>query len=646
MSHAVVLPDKNFSEWLNAVRTYMDAFDRVAVVRSPAGNDLNRYRNVTAVQAPKVWFDDDALKHIQRAYPSVVRIDVIHATTPAALQGELQQRIKDKDRFGEKRNNPRHIYDRFVLEWMTDARPTSIVRPFSSMSDRNPDTHEGFDIQTYDGAAITAAAAGRVTRVVKENDGLNYGPYVQISSQHDGESYVVTYAGLEVISVALNQDVKTGQEIGKAAGDAVKIVVQNPPNGLTGYKLPNVVDPILMIYWQGLRVRPTVAALRLRDDPGTQGKIIGTVSNTDLLETQELHGRTLAKLGVDGQWLRIRRAGTNNAYAAAWFLEARGFNDPAEAIPGVNVPGMNIDPDHPRGSPDPALLKGMGWVRLKYNVSLNPNFPEGDSRRYGNTDVNFTFNRYLPILRKYEQAGIKVILIFTHQTFGEGQGYVWPQMHSGLWKSLTTKFADIVERSVTKLNDTGLVYAYQIWNEQDTKPQDARASVPIPPEDYAHLLTESIRAIRRVNRTVKIITGGHVLGPEEGANYARVTLNNMPPNVRPDGIAMHPYGRGPAGNPFSVFGTISHAITVYSRVMPGKPIWITEWGILDRQGDNSIEGQVSQYARGFLTDIKNGFPGQVATATWYAWADGMDNGYGVVRRDGAVRQNVLSALAT
>ena len=104
ISHALVLPDENFEAWLAVARPYAQAFERVAIVRSPAGNNLNRYRNVTAVQAPRVWFEGDALRHIRRVYPMVVRVDVIPAQTPTELNTILQARISAGDRYGEQQN--------------------------------------------------------------------------------------------------------------------------------------------------------------------------------------------------------------------------------------------------------------------------------------------------------------------------------------------------------------------------------------------------------------------------------------------------------------------------------------------------------------------------------------------------------------
>lgn len=640
ISHALVLPDENFNDWLAAARPYMSAFERVGVVRSPAGNDLNRFRNVTAIQAPGVWIGNAALNHIRRAYPMVVRVDVITVQSPGELTSVLQRRINNNDRYGEQNNSPKHIFDRFVIDWPTDARPTRITRPYADSSSQSEDTHEGFDIATFAGSKIMAGVTGRVSAVLTTNDALGYGAYVQITSTVEGEKYIVTFAGLRDIKVRLGENVVPDDQIAEAAGTAVKVVVQNPPNGTDEFQLPNVVNPVLMIYWQGLRVRPTDDGLFIRSRPNTdsQENIIGQANQSDLLEPQEVHGRTLAKVGRQGQWLRLRRAGVREAYAAAWFLEVLGLDDPVAAISGTAVPGMNLDLDNRNGTPNPNVIQNLGWVRLLFNVSLNPNFPEGDDRRYGNTDVNATFNRYKDVLARYAQAGIKVVLVFTHQTFGEGQGFVWPRMDSIAWRNdFTPRYVETVRQCVQLLSPTGHVYAYQIWNEQDTEKDNARAAVPLEAADYGYILGKTIQAIRTVDRNTTIITGGHVTGPENAVAYAHTTFANMPAGVRPDGVAFHPYGRGAAESIFSRFGTISAAMDVYRKALPGKPVWLTEWGILDRQGDDGIAEEATRYATGFLNELERNFPGQVACAIWYAWADGMDNGYGLVRENGTRR---------
>lgn len=653
MSHAIVLPNDNFDAWLNATKAYTQAFEKVAVIRSPAGNDLNRYHTITAVNSPKTWFDDKPLDHIRRAYPLVVRVDIIEAKTPADLQTILAVRIANKDRYGEKSNVPPHIFERFTLAYPTKHRPARITRRFSTSTDANPDTYEGVDINTEAGADILCAASGKVVKVVTNNDSLNYGAYVQIATTVEGVTYTTTYAGLKDIKVQNNADVKVGDVIGKASGDALKLVVQSSAGGFSEFKLPNVVDPTLFIYWSNLRLRPT-GSLRVRDKPNTDGKILATLTTSDLVETVEPHGRVLAKVGVPNQWIRLRRAGTEEAYSSAEYLRAVSLDDEGAGgvivldpiLRGTKITGVNLDLDNPAGNPDPAQLAGLGWVRLKFNVSRNPNFPPHDeARAFGNQDVNFTFNRYLPYLQACQRAGVKVILILGHQTYGEGGGFTWESLNDERWKTFfTPNFINIVKQTAQIFKDKNLVHAYQIWNEQDTLPEHIRSAIPIKPEIYGYLLSESIKAIRAIDTKTLIITGGLVTGAGNGLNYINTAFRNMPSNIRPDGIGFHAYGNGPVGNPFTIHGDLVTAVNHLRQALPTKPIWITEWGVLGKQGDDSIAPSVGQYVTAFYNEIKNKLAGKVACAVWYAYGDGMDDGYGLINFNKQKRQPLFDAF--
>jgi hypothetical protein len=70
--------------------------------------------------------------------------------------------------------------------------------------------------------------------------------------------------------------------------------------------------------------------------------------------------------------------------------------------------------------------------------------------------------------------------------------------------------------------------------------------------------------------------------------------------------------------------------------MPGAPILITEWGVLDFPGDPAA--QVADYAIGFISRLKTLYSGKVAAAIWYAWADSMHNGYGLVNTSDQPKQ--------
>lgn len=627
VSHAIVLPDENFFDWLAVLRPYRQHFENVVVVRSPRGNDLNRYRNVTAVATPRTWYKDDPLLHIRRIYPSVVRVDVIQATAPAHLAAELNYRIQDDDRFGEMRNNPPHIFDRFILEWATTHRPMRITRRFRDKPGE-PDDHIGMDVLTEAGADVIAAAPGTVTRIWTSDhpDAVDLGRYVQVTTKHYDLTYIVTYGHMKLIDVAVGRQVKSGDVLGTAAGDAITVAVQQPPHGMTNFRLPNLVDPMRLVYVEGLRVRPVDTGLRVRKLPNSSGEIITRIHPWNRVEPRESQGVTLSKVGVPGEWLRLRTPDGRDGYSAAWFLETyiAGMD---RLFDGANPVGVNLDLRHPLGAPDPARLGGLGWLRIPYNVSNG----------VGSQDINAAYDRYAPQLERYARAGYKIMLTLTHQTYGEGMMEWWPwsDMTDEKWQQFTAYFSEFAGRIADQFNGSGLVHCWQIWNEQDA-PMGAVASVPMRPVNYAMMLTRTLQSIRAVDSTVAVITGGHTGGPETGATFASSVIDMLPSTIRPDGIAFHPYGRGPHPDiNFAQFGHIDESIYAYSRIMPDKPIWITEWGVLDQP--QAHPNDVANYAMNFISFIKARYTGHVAALIWYAWAEGMHNGYGLVDRQGNPR---------
>lgn len=616
ISHALVLPDQAFNDWYRAAETYLRTFERVVVVRSPAGNDLNRYRDITAVQTPGVWINNDAVAHIRRAYPNVVRIDVIRANTPDALRTALNERASRNDRYAEWLNDG-HINDRFILRWPSEAQPARIVKAFN-LDLGGGRRNEGVDVFTVPGGDLRAAVDGVVSLVQRQpNAALGYGQYVQITTRFNNQDYVVTYTHLQDIAVSVGQRVKVTDLIGKAAGAFSRLVVQ-APGGSAGYVLPNVVNPTNMIYWDTLRLRPTVDGLRVREKPGMDFRAIGQVYVLDTLESLELPGRTLQKLGESNSWLKVRTPSRMEGYVAAWFLQTI----PPDQLTG-NLNGMNLDLRHPRGAPAADRMKGLGWLRLPYKSTRSQGFPS----------LNDAHNFYQPRLESYARAGFKTMVILTHQTYGEGAGYFWPSMYAedrAKWREFVPQFAETCRQIAARYAGRNLVHAYQIWNEQDTPFAFAQAAVPIQPEDYAYMLTECIKAIRTADQQVKIITGGHMSGPVTGANYARATIAAMPAGIRPDGIACHSYGRGAPDSPerFRHFGLVDEDINRYGAIMRSVPIWITEYGVLDHPEIPASE--VAEYGVSFVRYLRTNFSRRVASAMWYAWADGMHNGYGLV----------------
>src|SRR5262249_5195312 len=159
---------------------------------------------------------------------------------------------------------------------------------------------------------------------------------------------------------------------------------------------------------------------------GTDFAILGKLNPFDRSETLEPHGRTLVKVGKEGEWIKLRSPQAIEGFVAAQFLVA----DESTGVSALNMTGINLDLLHPLGKPAPERLKGVGWVRFPYSVSMGR----------GSTDLDAAYSFYAPYIDRYSKAGLKIILILTHQTYGEGQGYVWPNMDTGKWRDLTGKF--------------------------------------------------------------------------------------------------------------------------------------------------------------------------------------------------------------
>lgn len=626
-SHAFVLPEDNFFDWYRALRPYLDQFERVAIIRGSGGNDLNPYRSVSAINLPNMWIRNDPKLHIRRIYPSVVLIDVVNVQSPDALRLLMQRRIANSDRFG-KLENTGHIHERFVMSWATNYRPYNIVRPFTTQPTGSASDILGLEIEARAGAKVLAAVTGTVSKqwTGEQSDHLRLGKYIQVVTKHNNEQYTITYAGLSNINVPLHVKVNEGDEIGRVDNDRFLVIVQST-NGKSGYRMPNIVDPNPLVYIDGLRVRPTGSGLRVRNIPSENGTVLGSLQPHNYVIAREPHGRVLAKTGVEGKWLNIRMPDGRTGYTAAWFLEATEFKRFALDI---NPVGVNLDINHRLGTPNPLRLGEMGWLRFGYNVSNDT----------GSEDINAAYNRYAPIIERYVQAGYHICFTTSHQTYGEGKGFpVWRDMTDANWRALIDRFADLMGRIAQQWAGTGLVSSWQIWNEQDA-PLDAVASVPMSAENYGRMLDKLIPAIKTADSSVYVISGGLTSGPLLGADYIRTAINSTPQGQRLDGIAFHPYGRGTNINSiYAGFGHIDESIRAFSAIFPNKPLWITEWGVLDRPNDNPTD--ISNYAINVINHLKARYPGRIASLIWYAWAQGMHNGYGLVDQENRPRQPLM-----
>lgn len=648
--HALVLPEAEKEAWLNATKRYQRAFTHLAIVHGVREHNLNRYRDVSTIAAAG-WMAGNPHRHIALVYPNVVRVDLIPAHSPTELQANLDARAANDDRFGALLNEDGHLRERFSLDWPSDANPARILRGFYAGPEEEL-RHIGIDISAAAGSVVRAAAAGSVTHISRQEDGLGFGAYAQIACPHDGHIYTLTYTHLSEINVNPGETLDIGQVIGRAAGERFTLICQDERENPEGFVLPHARDPAPLLHWRDLNIRTSGVWLRLRAAAGLEHPQVDSIRPGETVSTLETHGDTLMKLGVEDAWLHVANESGTEGYAAARYLEARRprpqpneDNHNGRQPPRANLTGINLDIHNPRGRPNPERLGQIGWVRLKYNVSFDP-----QRRSYGNRDLQAAYERHFPVFERYARAGAKLILIFTHQLYGEGANYYWPDMatHSSSttarWKAFIPHFAEMAGRAAAQFASSGIISAYQVWNEQDTFPAHARAAVPIPAYDYAQLFADSYRAIRAQDSRAHIITGGHITGAGHGSLYARKTRDALPPDIRPDGLAFHAYGLGIGRehSPYCIWGKLSDAIDAFDRVYGDLPLYITEWGVLDRQYFEETEA-VTTYARQFMS-VVDANRARIATACWYGWGHGMDNGYGLVNFGGHPNQPLYEYL--
>jgi hypothetical protein len=333
-----------------------------------------------------------------------------------------------------------------------------------------------------------------------------------------------------------------------------------------------------------------------------------------------LDGAILSRFAVGSRFDQIGKLVKANGYV--WAPHSRGFSAVRE-VDGIQFAvvskvesregGVHLDPRNidVNGKPPVQALGQILWLRINYDVSFE----------HGDRDINAAFQLYEPICRPYLEAGKRIIFILSHETFGEnteGQPVVRPQ-----------EFANFVATIVNQWRAWNHQLVWEIWNEPDLgfedehfDPNGQHASVPLTPSAFANLLGLTIRSIRAVDPNSVLISGGLMAGKP---NYLRDTIRLLPEDVRLDGIAIHPYGQDPERDPrFGPHGNLVGLMRAYRMHAQGIPLYITEWGVLN-QPSAPVE-DVAKYAQRFLAASSE----LAECAIWFAWADKIHNGYGLV----------------
>lgn len=114
--------------------------------------------------------------------------------------------------------------------------------------------HEGIDIDCYDDTTaktvpVRAAHDGLVEKVVTIYSGTGYGRYVILSHDWQGETYKTWYCHMASCSVVVGQVMRAGDQVGIGGNSGTTAIhlhfnLQHMGHGLSGYYVPDVVDPL------------------------------------------------------------------------------------------------------------------------------------------------------------------------------------------------------------------------------------------------------------------------------------------------------------------------------------------------------------------------------------------------------------------
>jgi hypothetical protein len=112
-----------------------------------------------------------------------------------------------------------------------------------------------------------------------------------------------------------------------------------------------------------VRVQPSLdpPGLRLRAQATTSSDTLATEAPGTLLTVLETEASARPKIGVYGQWIRVRDAASREGYVAAWYVEAASATSPTPSP----QPPVSPAPAAPSAQ---ALVDAINAERLKKNI--------------------------------------------------------------------------------------------------------------------------------------------------------------------------------------------------------------------------------------------------------------------------------------
>ena len=324
------------------------------------------------------------------------------------------------------------------------------------------------------------------------------------------------------------------------------------------------------------------------------------------------------------------RDSNGSPFGGTRWLQIRVIGDigkpPATPTEGAQF-GMNVN-IQPGGHPlDEDRLAGLGWVRFVFWASRLKKTPAQAYQDY-----------YKNIIQRYANKGIRSLIILHQDTYWGNAPW-----DNGGWEAYAKQFGEQCGQVAAACSEFGDMVAYQVYNEQDSGP-DNTSAIGFAARDYALVLDNASKAIRANHPGAKVIFGGLMDAPHVGVKYVQDTQNALGGRLPVDALAIHPYGRSVKSKKFGPFGRLADAFNLFKHAYPNMPLWITEVGVAaDTHIGSEHYADIAGYIREVVDEVADNFADQVPVLIWFGWTDIMRNA-GMNTRDDKPKPHVYDAF--
>lgn len=351
------------------------------------------------------------------------------------------------------------------------------------------------------------------------------------------------------------------------------------PDGREGWVAYSIGDEVYLL---GVEQKPTPMVwsqtyLNVRDAPTIDGAWVWTVADDVPLTVLEDPAAAGTKVGVAGQWVRVRTPSLKEGYVSAEYVRAGPAVDVRTSVERV-PPGES---PYLFGFHDPfdrGVFAGSdrtGWVLVTEQTGIRP------SQVPGNRNVYYDWSR----------AGFGVIVRLNHGYHGAGT--LPPVAMHDLFVEACARW---VHQSIDPGDPQHGAHIWIIGNEMNNPRewpgnQDGLGGEPITPESYAACFNKVYRAIKSIQPGA-IVCPGAVDPYNAIAGDPRIWFRKMLQHIEAlDGFALHTYTHGtdPAlvTSP-ATFGDAPltwqyynfYAYRTFMDLIPGRwreaPVFITE----------------------------------------------------------------------